>query len=288
MRLVFSVVQPRNANRSAEGDAEIVLQERALRASVQIVTPAVGVQHLVLVEPEEAAMIIVRAGLHGKVRERRLRVAVLRGEGPGLQFELAHGVDRRSEFIIAAAIEIEAADRDPVDQDLMRIGLAAVDRPGEGIALRTRHAAEDESLQLPRPVVHENRPCVDFFVGGVDADLGGRSLEQRCFRRHGDLLRNLAHLEREIDRHGLADQYVHVVRDRSLETGKRGGNLVLTRWNVGGAIDPRLRARGLSDDAGRLLNDRDIGARHDGSAGILDDPRDGASRALPCGGIRGA
>src|SRR5437762_13764648 len=104
----------------------------------------------------------------------------------------------------------------------MRIGLATIDRSGEGIALRTRHAAKDESLQLPRPITHENRPGVDFFVGSVDADLGGRSLEQRCFRRNGDLLRYLAHLEREIDRHGLTDQYVHVVRDRGLETGKSG------------------------------------------------------------------
>ena len=78
-------------------------------------------------------MEFVGAGLDDEVGDRRLAAAVLGANRAGLQLELLDRFGRRRHLVVAAALQV-AAERHALDQDLVRVVAAAVDRALEGIA----------------------------------------------------------------------------------------------------------------------------------------------------------
>ena len=72
-------------------------------------------------------MQIVRARFDLEVRDRRLTAVILGRNRAGLQLEFADGLSRRTELIVVAARKIGPADRNSIDQNLVRILLSAVD-----------------------------------------------------------------------------------------------------------------------------------------------------------------
>ena len=231
-------------------------------------------------EPESASMERIRPRLHAEVGQGGLRVAVLGRKGARLQLELAYRINGRGELGRVSAVDVHAADRDPVDQDLVAVGLAAVDGTREAAALGARHAVEDERLQLPRPVIHYDRPCVNFLFVGTYADFRRGTLQQRCFRHDRNLVGYLSDLETEIHRDGLSHHHLDVVGNRRLEAAQCRREPVSAGRNVRGAVCAGLRRYGPSDNTCILLGNDDFSPGDNRSAGILDDSGNRAASAL--------
>src|SRR5690242_13656524 len=108
-------------------------------------------------------MQVVGPGFDIEVGYRGLPAIILSAHGASLQLELADRFSRRTEFVVVATGKVGTANRNALNQDLVRVLLAAVDRTFEGAARRSRQAGKDETLNLPLPVIHEDRPALVFL-----------------------------------------------------------------------------------------------------------------------------
>src|SRR5260370_2993630 len=176
--LVPAVVYLRNIDRTAQAVAPVEQFVRRTLAAGRIVRKAVGIESVVLEIRETRAVKLVRAGLDGEVGHAGLAAIVLRADGARLQLEFTDRLGAGAELIITAPLEIESAQRDAFDQNLIGAKLAAVDGSLECSAHCTRQAVEDELLDLALTIRHQDRPRVEFFLGDLPADVGRGALDQ--------------------------------------------------------------------------------------------------------------
>ena len=124
-------------------------------------------------------MQVVGPGLDVKVRHSGLSAVVLRANRSRLQFELADRLRGGAELVVVASRKVGAADGNALDQNLVRIFLPTVNRSLECVARRAGQTAEDEALNLPLAIVHQDRPALVFLNRYVAPDLGRARIEER-------------------------------------------------------------------------------------------------------------
>jgi hypothetical protein len=137
-------------------------------------------------------------------------------------------------------LQVHASQRDAVNQNLVRVSLAAVDRPQERVAHRARQRREDELLDLPSAVADRDRPGVEFLLRDIAADLRRARLEHRRLRGHSHLLSGRADFQLEVECQRLGHLENHVLAQRAFESRRRDRQPVCSRRQVGQAIYTRL------------------------------------------------
>src|SRR5207248_8394870 len=122
---------------------ELIARPRAARG---VIRKAVGVQRIVLEISKARAVQLIGAGFDGEVGHAGLAAVVLGADGAGLELEFAHRLRAGAELVVAAALEIEPAQREAFNENLMGVELPAIDRSLERAAHRAGQAVEDEFL----------------------------------------------------------------------------------------------------------------------------------------------
>jgi hypothetical protein len=148
----------------------------------------------------------IGAALRGEVRHCRLAAGVLRTHRAGLQLEFTDGLRRRAEFVVRAAGEIHSSNRDAIDQNLVGILLAAVDRALPGTARRARQRRKDKLLDLAPAVAYRDRPRIELLLRYIAANLRGTRLNEWRIAGYRDTISSATHLQREIHRQCLCDR----------------------------------------------------------------------------------
>ena len=179
---------------------------------------------LVLSIEELVAQILVRravqavsSGLEREVENRCPRIAIFGVEVASLKAELLNGVDGRLRFVEHTRCGV--GRRRAVDADLFGEALQAVlagDRPAAVVGIDHRPGNDlDESHRIADVIAEIERQAVDLVVADRSRKLRTLSLEHAGVGLHLDSLRELADLERDVDRRCL----LHSHRDTGLGEG---------------------------------------------------------------------
>lgn len=79
-RLIRSVVDVRNADRPAEGSAEIILRIHGLGQTLRVVRPAICIEGLVAEKVIDRTVVVIGARLQGQADDAVARLAILRAK----------------------------------------------------------------------------------------------------------------------------------------------------------------------------------------------------------------
>ena len=137
-RLVAPVVNLRDVDRPTDRVTPVEELERRPPPIDRVVVEVIGPEGVVLDVAERGAVQLVRARLDGEVGDACQAARVLGRHRSGLKLELRDGIGRRAELVVGTALQVEAAERYALDQDLVGIVLSPVDRALEGSADRAR------------------------------------------------------------------------------------------------------------------------------------------------------
>jgi hypothetical protein len=91
---------------SAEGPAELVPPEFAFRFAKRILKEVRRIELVIPNELPNVTMELIGSGLHAGIQDRSAGAAKFRPESVGLQFELTHSINRRTENVGCAVQEI--------------------------------------------------------------------------------------------------------------------------------------------------------------------------------------
>src|SRR2546422_4417605 len=105
-------------------------------------------------------MHLVCARLDSKIRHAGLSTAILGAHRAALELELADGFGAGTELVVAAALEVHSAQGNALDQNFVRVILAAIDGAFKFVAGGARKASEDKRLDLAVAVGHRYRPAL--------------------------------------------------------------------------------------------------------------------------------
>ena len=283
--IAAEVERPVLHHRSTEVHAELLAIEERLRCHVATGIDARRVEVVARVEPV-VAVEVERFAVHrvgprpgGDVDDRAGIPAVLRAEGRVVDLELGHRVDRRLEgdlrvrqVVQVDAVHHEVDGRLPVARRHEGERSLAAQRRAQPRVLRRRAAAGHQRPEVDEmPAVQRN--LLDRLLGHDLADRDGRRLDERRRAGHGDVFRDCANTQLQIEGDGLGGPD----RDLALLVRKP----FEMRGDLVGAGRERGRhelAGGIGHDValliGRGLAEHNRHARHDGALRIGDGSLD--------------